>query len=138
MHFSPGPFGGGDLAAAFLSIADAREEREIGAKSRLAPRNRATLPHSAVCAKSAQKSANSEKARQTPCQSAVHRPVMAKIITIQFRRSHLPRRLLRDGWWLESPPARPAVVAFPRREAPKPKPAVKPKFRHLTLVHPGK
>jgi hypothetical protein len=61
---------------------------------------------------------------------------MAKIITIQFRRSHLPRRLLRDGWWLESPPARPAVVAFPGREAAKPK--VKPKVRHLTLVHPGK
>jgi hypothetical protein len=31
MHFSPASFVGGDLAAAFLSIAGAREEREIGA-----------------------------------------------------------------------------------------------------------
>jgi hypothetical protein len=61
---------------------------------------------------------------------------MAKIITIQFRRSNLPRRLLRDGWWLESPPPRPTLIAFPRHSAPKPK--VKPKIRHLTLVHPGK
>jgi hypothetical protein len=61
---------------------------------------------------------------------------MAKIITIQFRRSHLPRRLLRDGWWLESAPARPTVIALPSREAAKPK--VKPKIRQLTLVQPGK
>jgi hypothetical protein len=65
---------------------------------------------------------------------------MAKIITIQFRRSQLPRRLLRDGWWLESPPARPAVIAFPKHDAPngRPRPKVKSKVRHLTLVHPGK
>jgi hypothetical protein len=65
---------------------------------------------------------------------------MAKIITIQFRRSNLPRRLLRDGWWLESPPARATLIAFPRHSAPKPKvkPKPKPKVRHLTLVHPGK
>jgi hypothetical protein len=31
---------------------------------------------------------------------------MGEIIHIQFRRSRLPRRLLRDGWWLESPPVR--------------------------------
>jgi hypothetical protein len=59
---------------------------------------------------------------------------MAKIITIQFRRSRLPRRLLNDGWWLESPPVRPSVIAFPKRNTPK----LKPKARHLTLVTPGK
>jgi CheY-like chemotaxis protein len=32
---------------------------------------------------------------------------MGNIIHIQFRRTRLPRRLLRDGWWLESPPVRP-------------------------------
>jgi hypothetical protein len=59
---------------------------------------------------------------------------MAKIITIQFRRSRLPRRLLNDGWWLESLPVRPSVIAFPKRNTSKPK----PKARHLTLVTPGK
>jgi hypothetical protein len=59
---------------------------------------------------------------------------MGKIITIQFRRSRLPRRLLDDGWWLESPPVRPSVIAFPKRNTAKPK----PKARHLTLVTPGK
>jgi hypothetical protein len=67
---------------------------------------------------------------------------MAKIITVQFRRSQLPRRLLRDGWWLESPPARPAFIASAKPDAPKPGPKPqsksKPKARHLTLVHPGK
>jgi hypothetical protein len=71
---------------------------------------------------------------------------MAKIITVQFRRSQLPRRLLRDGWWLESPPARPAVIASAKPDAPKPgsKPQSKSesksksKARHLTLVHPEK
>jgi hypothetical protein len=29
---------------------------------------------------------------------------MAKIILVQFPRSRLPRRLLNDGWWLETPP----------------------------------
>jgi hypothetical protein len=57
---------------------------------------------------------------------------MGKIITIPFRRSRLPRRLLNDGWWLESPPVRPSVIAFPKRNTPK------PKARHLTLVTPGK
>jgi len=57
---------------------------------------------------------------------------MAKIITIQFRRSRLPRRLLNDGWWLESPPVRPSIIAFPKRNTPK------PKARPLTLVTPGK
>jgi hypothetical protein len=73
---------------------------------------------------------------------------MAKIIPVSFRRSRLPRILLRDGWWLESPPSRPSVIAFPKRTAsnpssdaksqtePKTKP--KPKTRHLTLVHSGK
>jgi hypothetical protein len=97
---------------------------------------------SAVCAKSAQKSANSVEARQTACQLTAHRQVMAKIITIQFQRSRLPRRLLRDGWWLESPPARPTVVvlpkALPKRSAQKSSPTSKSKPRHLTLIHPGK
>jgi hypothetical protein len=59
---------------------------------------------------------------------------MGKIITIQFRRSRLPRRLLDDGWWLESPAVRRSVIAFPKRNTQKPK----PKARHLTLVTPGK
>jgi hypothetical protein len=58
---------------------------------------------------------------------------MGKIIKVQFRRSRLPRRLLDDGWWLESPPARPSVIALPKR---KPKP--RPKAAHLTLVSSGK
>jgi hypothetical protein len=59
---------------------------------------------------------------------------MAKIISIQFPRSKLPRRLLNDGWWLQSPPVRPSVIAFPKRNSPKPK--TRPS--HLTLVHSGK
>jgi hypothetical protein len=59
---------------------------------------------------------------------------MGKVITIRFRRSRLPRRLLNDGWWLESKPVRPTVVAFPKRALPTPNPLV----RHLTLVKPEK
>jgi hypothetical protein len=59
---------------------------------------------------------------------------MGKIITIQFRRSRLLRRWLNDDRWLESPPVRLSVIAFPNRHAP----AAKPKVRHLILVHPGK
>jgi hypothetical protein len=59
---------------------------------------------------------------------------MGKIIRIQFRRSRLPWRLLNDGWWLESTPARPAVIVFPKRATPKPK----RKAAHLTLVTSGK
>jgi hypothetical protein len=59
---------------------------------------------------------------------------MGKIIRIQFRRSRLPRRLLKDGWWLESVPARLRVVAFPKTNPLK----STPKIRHLSLVHPGK
>jgi hypothetical protein len=57
---------------------------------------------------------------------------MGKIITIQFPQSRLPRRLLNDGWWLQSPPVRSSVVAFPKCKSPK------PKVRHLTLVTSGK
>jgi hypothetical protein len=64
----------------------------------------------------------------------MHRQVMAKIITPEFWRPKLPRRLLNDGWWLEQPPARPSVVAFPKRSVPRPNPKPKPKARHLTLV----
>jgi hypothetical protein len=87
-----------------------------------------------ICAKSAQKSANPEHREQTRCQLAGHRRVMGKIIRIQFRRSRLPRRLLNDGWWLESPPAQRSVIAFPKHDAHKPK----RKAAHLTLVTSGK
>ena len=56
---------------------------------------------------------------------------MGKIITVSFRRSRLPRRLLNDGWWLETPPRR-AVIAFPKRNDAKLNP--KPRVGHLTLV----
>jgi hypothetical protein len=60
---------------------------------------------------------------------------MGKIIMVRFRRSRLPRRLLNDGWWLETPPARTSVVAFPKRNASGPT----RKARHLTLIaNPGK
>jgi hypothetical protein len=62
----------------------------------------------AVCAKSAQKYANAEQAAHKRCQPAVHRRIMADIITLQFRRSRLPRRLLNHDRRLESPPARPS------------------------------
>jgi hypothetical protein len=39
-----------------------------------------------------------------------------------------------DGWWLESPPARRCVIAFPKHDARKPK----RKAAHLTLVTSGK
>jgi hypothetical protein len=67
---------------------------------------------------------------------------MGKIIIVSFMRSRLPRRLLRDGWWLETPPARRSVIAFPKRNAAGPKPNSKPNSRprvsHLTLVTSGK
>jgi hypothetical protein len=47
---------------------------------------------------------------------------MGKVITAEFRRSILPRRLLDDGWWLESKPARPVVVALLNRRPSGPKP----------------
>jgi hypothetical protein len=89
------------------------------------------------CAKSAQQSANSEHDEQTRCSSAVHRRGMANIIPVQFKRSRLPRRLLNDGWWLESKLARPSVIAFPKPITPKPKPNSKTAVRHLTLVTSG-
>jgi hypothetical protein len=59
---------------------------------------------------------------------------MAKIISLPLPQSRLPRQLLNDGWWLESKPARPIVIAFPPRDLSKPKPGPRPKRRHLTLV----
>jgi hypothetical protein len=59
---------------------------------------------------------------------------MEKIIIVSFRRSRLPRRLLRDGWWLDTPLAPRAVIAFPKRDAAKPEPGSKPRVRHLTIV----
>ncbi|MGA7998305.1 MAG: hypothetical protein WCA28_25875 [Bradyrhizobium sp.] len=61
---------------------------------------------------------------------------MAKIILIPVSRLRLPQRLLRDGWWLETLPARSKIIALPRSGAPKSGPS--PKTRHLTLVTPGK
>jgi hypothetical protein len=61
---------------------------------------------------------------------------MGKIIIVQFQRSRLPRRLLNDGWWLETPPIPSSVVAFLKRNAPKSKSTSKP--RHLTLITSGK
>jgi hypothetical protein len=55
---------------------------------------------------------------------------MAKIILIPVRRPRLPQRLLRDGWWLETPPAQSNVIALPRRDVSK----SRPKPRHLTLI----
>jgi hypothetical protein len=61
---------------------------------------------------------------------------MAKIIPVSFNRLRLPKSLLRDGWWLESPPC--AVLPF-AKSPPKPsarresKPG--PKAPHLTVVH---
>ena len=57
-------------------------------------------------------------------------PSMGKVITVQFRRSILPRRLLDDGWWLESKPARPVVIALPNRHPSDPK----PRLPHLILI----
>jgi hypothetical protein len=59
---------------------------------------------------------------------------MAKIITLPSRRSPLPRRLLNDGWWLETRPTRLNVIAFPARDLSGPKPGPHPKRRYLTLV----
>jgi hypothetical protein len=98
------------------------------------------LRRSRICAKSAQKSANPDQTGQTRCQSAGQCRFMAKIIPVRFRRSRLPRRLLNDGWWLEAPPARSFVIAFPKRnEAPRPGAAPTRRVRHLTLItNPGK
>jgi hypothetical protein len=91
-----------------------------------------------ICAKSAQQSANSERLAQTRCEPAMHRRGMAKIIPVQFRKSRLPRRLLNDGWWLETKPARPTVIFFPKPVVRKPKPNSKPKVPYLILVTSGK
>ena len=87
-----------------------------------------------LCAKPAQQSANPERSAHQPCQPAAQGRIMGTIVIINFGPSRLPRRLLEDGWWLESPPARRLVIAFPKRDAPKPKRWV----RHLTLVTSGK
>jgi hypothetical protein len=92
------------------------------------------IPDRSICAKSAQQYANPQRREQTRCQSAAHRQVMGKIITIRFRPPRLPRRLLRDGWWLETPRPRSSVIALPKRNTP----TANPKARHLILVHSGK
>jgi hypothetical protein len=91
-----------------------------------------------ACARSAQQSANPDRSAHQPCQPAAHDRGMGKIITVQFRRSRLPRRLLRDGWWLEPSPRR-RVIAFPKHETLRPGAASTRKVRHLTLItNPGK
>jgi len=63
---------------------------------------------------------------------------MGKVITVQFRRSRLPRRLLEDGWWLEPSPRR-RIIAFPKPETPGPGAASNRRVRRLTLITtPGK
>jgi hypothetical protein len=57
---------------------------------------------------------------------------MAKIIPLSVRRSRLPLRVLRDGWWLETPTARSKIIALPKRNAPRPNPSAE--IRHLTLI----
>jgi hypothetical protein len=52
------------------------------------------IPDRSICAKSAQQYANPQRREQTRCQSAAHGRAMGKIITIRFRRSRLPRRLV--------------------------------------------
>jgi len=70
----------------------------------------------------------------------MHRRIMATIITPVYWRPRLPRRLLNDGWWLEQPPVRPSVIAFPKRSAPKLNLKPNSNFesksaaRHFTLV----
>jgi hypothetical protein len=59
---------------------------------------------------------------------------MAKIIPLPAQRPKLPQRLLNDGWWLESSPDRPIVVAFPPRDLSRAKPGSNPRRKHLTLV----
>jgi len=59
---------------------------------------------------------------------------MAKIIPLPIRRVRLPRRLLNDGWWLESALTRPSVIAFPARDLSRPKPGPHPKRSRLTLI----
>jgi hypothetical protein len=65
----------------------------------------------------------------------MHRHAMAKIIPVRFRRSRLPRRLLNDGWWLETEPARTSVITLPKTVAPKPESNCK--VPRLTLVTSG-
>jgi hypothetical protein len=55
---------------------------------------------------------------------------MGKVITIQFRRTKLPRRLLNEGWWLEPDPPQRRVIAFRR----PPRPKRERKANHLGLV----
>jgi hypothetical protein len=68
--------------------------------------------------------------------------LMAKIIPVSFRRSRLPKTLLRDGWWLESTTSGPTIVAFPKRNASSPPSNINSKAKckasYLTLVHSGK
>jgi hypothetical protein len=59
---------------------------------------------------------------------------MGKVITVQFQRTILPRRLLDDGWWLESKPVSSVVVALPKCRPPDPK----PRLAQLILVKPEK
>ena len=67
-----------------------------------------------------------------------HARLIGKNVIISFMRSRLPRRLLRDGWWLETPYARRPVIAFPQRNGADPKSNSKRRVRHLTLVTSGK
>lgn len=64
-------------------------------------------------------------------------PSMAEIIPVSFVQSRLPRRLLRDGWWLETPPAHGAVGPFTEASSKLDLPLLskhRRKTPHLSLV----
>jgi hypothetical protein len=101
-------------------------------------RSLVTIPLFPVCAKSAQKSADSAQPAHKRCQPAGHGRRMVKIITVQFQRSRLPRRRLNDGWWLEQPPARPPPSSLSQSAAcrsPSANPATSPSISrpHLAI-----
>lgn len=73
-----------------------------------------------------------------PAKAAGMLASMAEIIPVSFRRSRLPRSLLRDGWWLESSP-RVLPFAKPSAQPDNPSPPKPlPQALHLTLVHSRK
>jgi hypothetical protein len=63
---------------------------------------------------------------------------MAEIIPIAFDRPRLPKSLLRDGWWLESPGAVVPFTKSPQKPSGNSPPTPKPNAPHLTLVHSRK
>jgi hypothetical protein len=54
------------------------------------------------------------------CKARAQDRAMAKLVPFPPQRPQLPRRLVKDGWWLVASPIEKAgiVVAFPDRWAP--------------------